>query len=110
MPTVQQPPNDTPGDGGNRIYVNPATLPAPATIQGRVWLDSPPADDREQDAEPGVLRHSLVNLFDSEWVLVGISYTNASGNYSFTKLAACDYYRSVHGAGRHSTRSRTVHG
>lgn len=88
---IQQPANNTPGDGGKRIYVNPATIPAPGTIQGRVWLDGSPADNREQDAEPGV-KDIQVNLFDSNWVLVGITYTNASGAYQFTKLAACDYY------------------
>ncbi|MSU60792.1 MAG: LEPR-XLL domain-containing protein [Pedosphaera sp.] len=88
---IQQPANADPADGGRRIYVNPATIPAPGTIQGRVWLDSSPVDDREQNAEPGV-KDVQVNLFDSQWVLVGITYTEGSGNYKFTKLAACDYY------------------
>ncbi len=87
---IQQPANADPADGGKRIYVNPATIPAPGTVQGRVWLDSSPVNDREENNEPGV-KDVQVNLFDSDWVLVGITYTDASGNYKFSKLAACDY-------------------
>ncbi len=75
---------------GNRIYVDPASIPAPATITGRVWLDNNPADNRRAVAEVGV-KDVQVNLFDSEWVLVGITYTDAVGIYKFEKLAACSY-------------------
>lgn len=73
---------------GNRKYVDPASIPAPGSIKGRVWRDAD-ADNRE-GSEPGV-QGIRVNLYDSQWTLVATTFTDPDGLYGFGKLSACDY-------------------
>jgi len=81
------------GSSRTRIYVDPASLPAPGVINGRVWIDSD-GDSTELKGSPGNergLSGVQVNLYDSTWTLIATAYTDTSGSYSFTNLAACDY-------------------
>ena len=85
-----------------RVYVDPSKLPAPGIISGRVWLDTN-GDDTENAAtglEAGVALVQ-VNLYDVDWVLVATAYTDATGNYSFGNLTACDYRVQVLPPGGH---------
>jgi len=81
------------GSTRTRVYVDPSSLPAPGTLQGRVWVDTD-GDQTERKPTPGNeagLAGVPVNLYDEGWVLVGTAYTDANGGYSFTNLTACDY-------------------
>ncbi|MBL9126808.1 MAG: carboxypeptidase regulatory-like domain-containing protein, partial [Verrucomicrobiales bacterium] len=76
-----------------RVYVDPASLPAPGTLNGRVWIDSD-GDNTEQKGTPGNergLEGVQVNLYDATWTLIATAYTDTTGAYSFTNLAATDY-------------------
>lgn len=77
---------------GNRKYVDPASIPSPGTLQGRVWRD---VDLNNQEGAEFGLKDVQVNLYDEFWTLIAITYTDASGNYKFEKLAACKYYVQV---------------
>lgn len=81
------------GSTRTRIYVDPASLPAPGTINGRVWIDSN-GDNTELKTTPGNeagLGEVQVNLYDASWTLIATAYTDRNGGYSFTNLAATDY-------------------
>ncbi|MGE3313423.1 MAG: Calx-beta domain-containing protein, partial [Limisphaerales bacterium] len=81
------------GTTRTRIYVDPASLPPPGTLSGRVWIDSD-GDNTELKPSPGTERGLAgvqVNLYDETWTLIATAYTDASGAYSFTNLAACEY-------------------
>ncbi|MBL9139058.1 MAG: M10 family metallopeptidase C-terminal domain-containing protein [Verrucomicrobiales bacterium] len=77
---------------GNRKYVDPASIPDPGTLQGRVWRD---VDANNQEGAEFGVKDVQVNLYDEFWTLIAITYTDASGNYKFEKLAACKYYVQV---------------
>ncbi|MCC6233547.1 MAG: hypothetical protein IT580_12930, partial [Verrucomicrobiales bacterium] len=79
-------------EAGNRKYVDPDSLPAPGTLQGRVWRD---VDLNHMEGAEFGLRDIQVNLYDEFWTLVAITYTDGSGNYKFEKLTACNYYVQV---------------
>ncbi|MCC6232526.1 MAG: M10 family metallopeptidase C-terminal domain-containing protein, partial [Verrucomicrobiales bacterium] len=81
------------GSTRTRIYVDPASLPAPGTLSGRVWVDSN-GDNTELKATPGNETGVVgvqVNLYDAYWTLVATTYTGASGGYTFSNLAEADY-------------------
>ena len=73
----------------SRIYVNPSTITANKTISGHVWQETG-ADNQDLSGEAG-LANIQVNLFDESWSLIATTYTDVSGNYSFTKLTPCKY-------------------
>jgi Ca2+-binding RTX toxin-like protein len=76
-----------------RIYVDPDSLPVPGTLSGRVWIDSD-GDNTETKPTPGNeggLEGVQVNLYDVGWTLIATAYTDGTGAYTFTQLAACDY-------------------
>ncbi len=76
---------------GGRFYIDPATIPATGTLEGRVWLDAN-SNNLDTDGEAGV-GGVQVNLFDSEWTLVATAWTTPGlGTYRFENLTACDYY------------------
>ena len=64
--------------GGRRV-IDPATLPAPATISGTVTAAPP--------SSPG-LGGVQVNLFDETFTLIATAYTGTQGNYSFINLTS----------------------
>ena len=76
---------------GTRPYVDPASLPPPGTIAGFVWNDLDSDGLYDVGPEP-VIPGIQVNLFDSQWNMVAITYTDAAGHYSFEKLTPCSYY------------------
>ncbi len=81
------------GTTRTRIYVDPASLPPPGTLSGRLWIDSD-GDNTELKPTPGTekgLSGVQVNLYDSTWTLIATAYTDVSGGYTFTHLAACEY-------------------
>src|ERR1043166_9458564 len=83
---LQQPPEQ-----GNRKYVDPASIPAPGTIKGRVWIDANP-NNLDNDGEVG-LGGVQVNLYDTNWTLIATTWTsNIIGAYQFDKLSPCTYY------------------
>ncbi|MBI2924677.1 MAG: carboxypeptidase regulatory-like domain-containing protein, partial [Verrucomicrobia bacterium] len=74
-----------------RKNVDPVPLQAAlGSIGNRVFLDSN-GDGRRNAGEPGIA-NIQVNLFDEDWSLVGTTYTDATGTYSFQKLTPCNYY------------------
>ena len=77
---------------GGRRYVDPATLPNFGVIRGHVWRDSNGNGIQDELLAVRSLRSVQVNLFDDGWNLVAITYTDASGNYTFDKVAPCNYY------------------
>ena len=77
---------------GNRKYVDPASIPAPGTLKGRVWRD---VDLNNQEGAEFGVQNIQVNLYDSLWTLIATTYSDANGFYTFTKLSACDYYVQV---------------
>ena len=83
--------NQADEEGGHR-YVDPATLPAFGTIKGRVWRDSNANGIQDEILLFTALKEVQINLFDESWNLVGITYTDNNGNYSFAKVAPCNYY------------------
>jgi len=84
-------------DGG-RLYVDPDSLADTGTISGTVFRDETGNGLRDFIVVPpfGFLEPGLaglqVNLFDSGWTLVAVTYTDGSGNYQFEKLNACSYF------------------
>jgi Ca2+-binding RTX toxin-like protein len=81
------------GSTRTRVYVDPASLPAPGRIQGRVWVDSN-GDQTELKPTPGNeagLGGVQVNLYDATWTLIATAYTDSSGGYEFGNLAATTY-------------------
>lgn len=81
------------GSTRTRVDVDPASLPAPGVLQGRVWIDSD-GDQTERKATPGFeagLAGVRVNLYDATWSLIATAYTATDGAYSFGNLAATDY-------------------
>lgn len=77
--------------GGHR-YVDPASLPNFGVIRGHVWRDSNGNGIQDELVLLRALKSVQVNLFDEGWNLVAITYTDASGNYAFNKVAPCNYY------------------
>lgn len=76
-----------------RVYVDPASLPVPGILRGRVWLDSD-GDNTELKASPGNeagLAGVQVNLYDATWSLIATAYTDSNGGYEFGNLAATTY-------------------
>ncbi|NJP06540.1 MAG: DUF11 domain-containing protein [Chloroflexaceae bacterium] len=61
-----------------------------ASIGDRVWLDTN-ANGIQDSGEIGVAR-VIVALYQGDGTLVGITFTDADGNYTFTNLLPGDYY------------------
>ena len=75
-------------DGGRKyVQFNAALL---GTLGNRIFLDAN-NNGRADAGEVGVA-NIQVNLFDYQWQLVATTWTNATGNYQFTKLAPTNYY------------------
>ncbi|MCC7373311.1 MAG: M10 family metallopeptidase C-terminal domain-containing protein [Verrucomicrobiales bacterium] len=76
-----------------RVYVDPASLPAPGILRGRVWVDSD-GDQTEVKPTPGNesgLAGVQVNLYDATWTLIASAFTDTNGGYEFGNLAATTY-------------------
>ncbi|MBL8031840.1 MAG: calcium-binding protein, partial [Candidatus Doudnabacteria bacterium] len=76
--------NRTDVDAGLKFNQN-----VPASVGDRVWFDTD-ADGLQDAGEPGV-SDVLVTLYNSAGVAVASTYTDASGFYLFTNVAAGNY-------------------
>ena len=95
-----------------RVYVDPSKLPAPASIAGRVWVDSNAdnTSDRADGTSEAGLGSVQINLFDSTWTLIATTYSASDGSYSFGLLTACDYQVQFLPTGGYSFVSKGVGG